>query len=244
MRRADRLLQIIQILRREHQPVTSFALSEELEVSQRTIYRDIASLESTGVPIRGEAGIGYVLDQGYHLPPLMFTESELEAIMLGARMVDGRVDDDMSRAARDVVAKIETVIPESLKQTLLGTPLFAPLWIEQPPEIFDLTELRAAIRAEREINIDYTDLKGTKTSRIIWPITIGLFPSSRIISAWCTKRRGFRAFRTDKITRFKVLETKIGKRRAVLLAEWRKTTFVMGGDLKRRPDSKMSGVGR
>ncbi len=242
MRRADRLLQIIQILRREKQPVTSTAMAEELEVSQRTLYRDMASLESTGVPVRGEAGIGYVLDEGYHLPPLMFTESELEAIMLGARMVDGRVDEELSRAARDVVAKIETVIPPALKQTLLETPLFAPQWIEQPAEIFDLTELRTAIRAEREIDIDYRDLKGAKTRRTIWPISIGLFPSSRIITAWCTLRKDFRAFRTDNITRFNVLDTRIGKRRAVLLAEWRKAITAMRGNGK--PNARISGVGR
>ena len=113
MRRADRLLQIIQILRRENRPVTSASMAEELEVSQRTLYRDMASLESTGVPIRGEAGVGYVLGDGYMLPPLMFSESELEAIMLGARMVDGRVDDALSRSARDVVAKIQAIIPKA-----------------------------------------------------------------------------------------------------------------------------------
>jgi predicted DNA-binding transcriptional regulator YafY len=164
--------------------------------------------------------------------------------MLGARMVDGRVDEEMSRAARDVVAKIETVIPDALKHTLLETPLFAPLWVKQLPEIFDLTELRAAIRAGREVKIDYTDLAGGKSSRIIWPISIGLFPTSRIISAWCTKREDFRAFRTDRITRFKVLETPIGKRRAILLAEWMKTAFAMTGDPEKRLNSKITGVGQ
>lgn len=223
MRRADRLLQIIQILNRETQPVTSSNLASELEVSQRTIYRDMLSLQSTGVPICGEAGIGYVLGEGYHLPPLMFNKSELEAIMLGARMVDGRVDDNMSRAARDVVAKIKMVIPNSFKHTLLDAPFFAPFWVEQPEEIFDIGELRDALRSESEIDIDYVDLKGIKTSRIIWPITIGLFPNCRIVSAFCTKRQDFRSFRTEKIVRFEVLESKMGKRRAFLLSQFRKT---------------------
>ena len=243
MRRADRLLQIIQILRRENRPVTSASMAEELEVSQRTLYRDMASLESTGVPIRGEAGVGYVLDDGYMLPPLMFSESELEAIMLGARMVDGRVDDALTRSARDVVAKIRSIIPKQLRSTLLETPLFAPQWVDFENEVFDLAELRAAIRAEREIKIDYTDLGGAQSSRIIWPFSIGLFPSSRVITAWCTKRKDFRHFRTDKITRFEVLETRIGKRRTILFAEWKKTPYAMIGDPKNRPNARIAGVG-
>jgi predicted DNA-binding transcriptional regulator YafY len=243
MRRADRLLQIIQILRRENKPVTSASMAEELEVSQRTLYRDMASLESTGVPIRGEAGIGYVLDDGYMLPPLMFSESELEAIMLGARMVDGRVEDALSRSARDVVAKIQAIIPKPLRATLLETPLFAPQWIDFEHEIFDLAELRAAIRSEREVKIDYTDLQGSHSTRIIWPFSIGLFPSSRVITAWCTMRKDFRHFRTDKITRFEVLPTRIGKRRAILFAEWKKTPYAMTGDQKNRPNARIAGVG-
>ncbi len=243
MRRADRLLQIIQILRRENRPVTSAAMADELEISQRTLYRDMVSLESTGVPIRGEVGIGYVLDEGYMLPPLMFSESELEAIMLGARMVDGRVDDEMSRSARDVVAKIKAVIPKSMRATLLDTPIFAPQWIEQDVEVFDLADLRAAIRAEREISIDYTDLKGNKSSRTIWPFSIGLFPNARMITAWCTVRNDFRHFRTDKITRFEVLKTRMGKRRAVLHSQWKKTAFAMTGDPKKRPNARIAGIG-
>jgi len=243
MRRADRLLQIIQILRRERGPVTSVVMSKELEVSQRTLYRDMASLESTGVPVRGEAGVGYVLDEGYHLPPLMFTESELEAIMLGARMVDGRVDDTLSRAARDVVAKIEAMIPKPLRPALLDAPFFAPQWIEMKNEIFDLADLRTALRAEREIAIDYTALQGANTSRVIWPISVGLFPTSRVITAWCTTRKDFRHFRTDQITRFEVLETRIGKRRAILLAEWKKTPHAMTGDPQSRPHARISGIG-
>ena len=243
MRRADRLLQIIQILRRENKPVTSAAMAEELEISQRTLYRDMVSLESTGVPIRGEVGIGYVLDEGYLLPPLMFSESELEAIMLGARMVDGRVDDDMTKSARNVVAKIQAIIPKPLRSTLMETPIFAPQWIEHGVEVFDLAELRAAIRAEREIDIDYTDINGGQSSRIIWPISIGLFPNARMITAWCTKRQDFRHFRTDKISRFQVLDTRIGKRRAILFAEWKKTPFAMTGDPKNRPNARIAGVG-
>ena len=145
MRRADRLLQIIQILRRANGPVAASRMAEELEVSQRTLYRDMASLESSGVPIRGEAGIGYVLEEGYDMPPLMFNASELEALMLGARMLDGRVDDSLSRAAKDAVAKIAAVVPKDLRDVLIDTPLFAPQFVEpqqlaiDPDQGIDLT---------------------------------------------------------------------------------------------------------
>lgn len=106
-------------------------MAQELEVSERTLYRDMVSLQSTGVPIRGEAGIGYVLEEGYHLPPLMFNVHELEAIMLGARMVDGRGDKELTKAARDVVAKVKAVVPKELRSILLEPPLFAPHWVVQ-----------------------------------------------------------------------------------------------------------------
>ncbi len=118
MRRADRLLQIVQILRRNRRPVAASAIASECEVSLRTLYRDMVALEASGVPVRGEAGVGYVLEGGYDLPPLMFNADEVEAIMLGARMVDGRADAALSRAARDVIAKIEAVLPPTLARSL------------------------------------------------------------------------------------------------------------------------------
>ena len=243
MRRADRLLQIIQILHRHNQPVTCAAMAQELEISERTLYRDMVSLQSTGVPIRGEAGIGYVLEEGYHLPPLMFSASELEAIMLGARMVDGRVDAELTRASRDVVAKIKAVLPKDLRATLLDTPLFAPHWTDLGDLPFDMAQLRAAIRAEREIQIDYTSLKGVVTTRTLWPISIGLFPEANMLTAWCLLRKDFRHFRIDGITQFRRKDRKIGTRRAVLFAQWKKTPFAMTGDPKRRQGAKISGVG-
>lgn len=243
MRRADRLLQIIQILRRGNQPITCAAMAEELEVSERTLYRDMVSLQSTGVPVRGEAGIGYVMEDGYQMPPLMFTANELEAIMLGARMVDGRVDAALTRSARDVVAKIKSVIPSALKPTLLETPLFAPHWVVVEDLPFDMADLRAAIRTEHEVIIDYADLKGALSTRTIWPISIGLFPDVSVITAWCTMRNDFRHFRVDGIRALQVLSTKSGKRRSLLFAQWKKTPYAMTGDPKKRPNAQISGVG-
>lgn len=243
MRRADRLLQIIQILHRQSSPITCTAMAGELEVSERTLYRDIVSLQSTGVPIRGEAGIGYVLEDGYHLPPLMFTVNELEAIMLGARMVDGRVDEQLTRSARDVVAKIKSVIPASMKSTLLDTPLFAPHWVDTSTDQFEMADLRAAIRAELEIEIDYTSLDNKITNRILWPFAIGLFPEASMLTAWCTKRQDFRNFRIDRISKLLVRDRPIGKPRATLFFEWKKTPFALIGDPKKRPNARISGVG-
>ncbi|HHS82372.1 MAG TPA: YafY family transcriptional regulator [Devosia sp.] len=242
MRRADRLLQIIQILRRENRPVTCARMAEELEVSERTLYRDMVSLQASGVPVRGEAGIGYVLEDGYHLPPLMFSESELEAIMLGARMVEGRVDQELTRAARDVVAKISAIVPPALKPALLETPLFAPHWVRPRPHHFDMADLRAAIRGEREVRIDYVALDGGKSTRIIWPFSIGLFPDANMITAWCTLREDFRHFRTGGIRKMAVLETAMGQRRSRLFHLWKKTEFANTGDPERRPGARIAGV--
>ena len=178
MRRADRLLQIIQILRRANGPIAASTIADELEVSLRTLYRDMASLESTGVPIRGEAGIGYILEEGYDMPPLMFTASELEALMLGARMLDSRVDESLSRSAKDALAKIAAVIPKDLREVLIDTPLFAPQFGEPQELVIDPNVIRQSLRSESQVEIVYEDLKGAVTTRTIWPVLISFFHNS------------------------------------------------------------------
>jgi len=223
MRRADRLLQIIQILRRQDRPIAATAIARELEVSLRTIYRDMASLESTGVPLRGEAGVGYVLDAGFDMPPLMFSESELEALMLGARLLDGRVDDQLSLAARDAVAKIATGLPEHLREALIDTPLFAPQFVKPEPLAVDMADIRRALRQERQVLLHYRDLKGAKSERVVWPVMISIFNAATLLAAWCTTRDDFRSFRLDGVTHFEVLEVRLPKPRKTLFAEWKKT---------------------
>ena len=146
MRRADRLLQIIQLLRRARRPVTAAAIAAELEVTPRTVYRDVASLMTNGVPIRGEAGIGYVLGEGYDLPPLMFTADELEALILGARFVEVQGDAELAIAAQDAVAKIGAVVPKCLRPVLLDAPLIAPDYHERTEEKINTGALRRAVR--------------------------------------------------------------------------------------------------
>ena len=221
MRRADRLLRIIQLLRRHRRPVTGARMAEELEVSLRTLYRDIADLITDAVPIRGEAGVGYVLGEGYDLPPLMFKSDELEAIMLGLSWVQGRGDPALQRAAQDVVAKIGTVLPEALRPFFYDAPLLTPPKFGLPQDIVDMGVLRGAIRSQFKVHIAYADENGSGTSRSIWPIAISYFDAQRIVVAWCELRLGFRHFRTDRILQLRVEAEKYREPRLRLLAKWK-----------------------
>jgi predicted DNA-binding transcriptional regulator YafY len=219
MRRADRLLQLIQILRRHRRPVTGETIAAELEVSLRTVYRDIASLIADRVPIRGEAGVGYVLGEGFDLPPLMFTADELEAVMLGLRWVVRRGDRQLSRAAQDTVAKIGTVLPQGLKPFLYDASLLVAQNLVMPDAI-DVAEFRAAIRENKKIEIAYRSEEGEETSRTIWPIGVAYFDATRLVIAWCELRVAFRTFRTDRMISARVLPEKFPARRMVLLKQW------------------------
>ena len=220
MRRADRLLQLIQILRRHRRPVTGDVMARELEVSLRTVYRDISTLTVEGVPIRGEAGVGYVLGEGYDLPPLMFTTDELEAVMLGLRWVARRGDKDLARAALDTVAKIGTVLPEKLRPFLFDAALLVPPRMYQTTDHIDVALFRAAIRDGRKATIAYRSEEGNETTRTIWPIAISYFDAQRLIIGWCELRTAFRSFRTDRMQTMEVLKDKYPERRKVLLKKW------------------------
>ncbi len=220
MRRADRLLRLIQILRRHRRPVTGDLMAQELEVSLRTIYRDIADLVTDGVPIRGEAGVGYVLGEGYDLPPMMFTTDELEAVMLGLRWVERRGDVDLARAAQDTVAKIGAMIPERLRPVLYDAALLVPPKYDQVIERIDVARLRAAIRDGRKVHLAYRAENDAQTTRVIWPIAVSYFDAQRLIVAWCELRSGFRSFRTDRMQMIDILPDRYPERRKVLLKKW------------------------
>ena len=220
MRRADRLLRVIQLLRRHRRPVTGQWMAEELEISLRTLYRDIADLITDGVPIRGEAGVGYVLGEGYDLPPLMFKTDELEALMLGLRWVQRRGDPDLARAAADTAAKIGTVLPAHLKPFLYDSPLIAAPSFSGSKDNIDVAALRKAIRDQHKVSIHYRAEDGSETTRTIWPIGISYYDANRIIIAWCELRIGFRSFRTDRVVKMEVLKDKYNERRKALLARW------------------------
>ena len=196
-------------------------MARELEVSLRTIYRDIADLMNDGVPIRGEAGIGYVLGEGYDLPPLMFTIDELESVMLGLRWVERQGDPDLARAARDSVAKIGAVIPEKTRPFLFDAGLLvAPHFAPPKQDTVNVAGLRAAIRDGRKVTITYKAELGPETVRTIWPIAVSYFDARRLIIAWCELRKDFRTFRTDRMLALVPLEEKYPERRKVLLKRW------------------------
>lgn len=219
MRRAERLLQLLQILRRHRRPVTGEAIARELEVSLRTVYRDIASLTADRVPIRGEAGVGYVLGEGYDLPPLMFTPDELEAVMLGLRWVTRRGDRQLSRAAQDTVAKIGAVLPERLRPFLFDAGLLVPPHDRVIADSVDVGELRNAIREGRKVRLAYRAEDGQETNRVVWPIAVAYYDAQRIIIAWCELRQAFRTFRTDRMLMADVLPEKYPGRRKALLKQ-------------------------
>ncbi len=223
MRRADRLFRIIQVLRRKRRPITANEIAEELETSPRTIYRDIAQLMADRVPIRGEAGIGYVLEGGFDMPPLMLTADEIEAVVLGAQWVMGRGDAELSRAASDLVAKIGAVIPEHLRPILMDPAGSAPpAYSDAPRDVIDMARVRTAIRAQGKIRLLYRDEQGAETTRIIWPIAVSYWDRVRLIVAWCELRKAFRHFHTDRITSYEFLETRYTTARAKLRSQWQK----------------------
>jgi predicted DNA-binding transcriptional regulator YafY len=223
MRKADRLFQIIQILRRSQRPVTAEAIALELETSRRSVYRDIAALMAQRVPIRGEAGIGYVLDGGFDLPPLMLTPDEIEAAVLGAQWVATRGDPALARAARDLIAKIGAAVPERLRPYVhepAGSAFSA--WRKAEDGV-DMAQIRAAIHAGRKVTLAYRDEQGHDTQRTVWPVSIGYFDATRLLVAWCELREDFRTFRTDRVRAAQVLDDRYPVRPAVLRARWNRS---------------------
>jgi len=223
MRRADRLFQIIQVLRRTRKPLTADAIAAELETSKRTIYRDIATLIGQRVPIRGEAGMGYILEKGFDLPPLMLTPDEIEAAVLGAQWVAGHADATLSRAAHDLIAKIADTVPERLRPFVLEPASRArPDWRREADRI-DMVRTRSQIHEGKKITLRYRDEHGRDSERTIWPIAIGYLEAVRLLGAWCELRSDFRSFRTDRVVDALYLDEKYPERRDLLRAKWRRS---------------------
>jgi predicted DNA-binding transcriptional regulator YafY len=213
MSRSARLLRLLQALRGRRHPVTAARLAEAMEVSERTIYRDVADLMAQGAPISGEAGVGYILRPGLFLPPLMLTEDEVEAVLLGLRYVDQRGDEVLKAAAADALAKIGAVLSPQA-QASLATPLSmpGPSPAAFPDNASPLADLRAAIRAQTRLAIAYEDQQGRRTERVVWPIQLGFMDRARVLAAWCELRGDFRTFRTDRIVSLARLDRYPGRR--------------------------------
>jgi len=220
MSRSERLLDLIQILRRHRRPVSGRALASEMGVSIRTLYRDIATLQGQGAPIEGEAGLGYVLKPGFMLPPLMFTDEEIEAIVLGSRWVAKQPDRRLAAAATDALAKIAAVLPDDLREDLDATTLLVGPRSDSG-EAIDLGIVRQAIRDERKLGFAYRDGEGAMSERLVWPFALSFFDKVRVMVAWCEMRQDFRHFRADRMSDLKVTGIRYPRRRQAMLKEWR-----------------------
>lgn len=232
MSRSERLMDMLQILRRHRNPVPAQRIADETEVSLRTVYRDIDTLRAQGAVIEGEAGLGYILRPGFLLPPLMFSAEEIEALVLGARMVSVRADPALAHAATEALARLSAVLPSDLRDFADSSALLVapPL---QPPMPF-LADMRNAIRAERKVRIRYRNAAGTPSERIIWPFALGFFDHVRMFVAWCETRDAIRHFREDRIETVEVLDARYPRRRAQLLRDWREIEAIRSQDLASR----------
>lgn len=221
MSRAERLLALVQALRRRRRPVSGADLAEELQVSLRTIYRDVQALVAQGAPIEGEAGVGFVLKPGFLLPPLMFTDDELEALVLGAQMASSRADARLARAATDALAKIAAVLPRDLADRMEENGLLVAMSRPEIADTVDLALLRTAIRNETKLRFTYVNEQGVRTTRTVWPVALAFYDRVRVLTAWCELRGAYRHFRADRITEAADLTERYPRRRRVLLKEWR-----------------------
>lgn len=221
MARAERLFSLLQVLRRHKRPVSGARLAQELGISIRTLYRDIASLQAQGADIEGEPGVGYVLRPSFMLPPLMFSQAELEALILGFRWVEKFADEPLTKAAGDAMAKISAVLPDNLRDSLESTALRVGPRVIQDAELVDLGIARTAIRLQRKLRITYIDGAGQESERVIWPFSLGYFQHFRILVGWCELKGDFRHFRTDRIRGLVSLEESYPRHRADLFKQWR-----------------------
>jgi predicted DNA-binding transcriptional regulator YafY len=222
MSRTTRLFKLMDALRGHRRPVTAARLADDLSVSVRTVYRDIQTLIDLGAPLEGEAGVGYLLRAGFFLPPLMFGEEELEALVLGARWVTGQGDPALAQAAASALAKIATASPKDLRDKMADTGLWAPRMHKPAEHPTGLRTIREAMRLEHKLSITYVDESGATTERVLWPVALAFFEGKRLLVAWCELRKGFRHFRPDRIAALNTTGQSYPTRRAALAKTWRR----------------------
>lgn len=220
MAKSDRLLQLMQCLRTMPAPVTAQALSLELGVSHRTIYRDVESLRRSGALIDGEAGYGYTLQEDPALPPMMFSRDEMEALVLGLREVVQVADPVLAKAADNALSKLKASLPERMRSEFEHAVLYAKRFHCRPEISIDIEALRQATRSEQVIELDYSDAEGARTRRTVQPLAIVFFDRSLVVLAWCELREAYRSFRIDRIQTMIVTERSFRPRRVAMLREY------------------------
>lgn len=208
MRKAERLNDIVHYLRRMHHAVTAQTLAFTFEVSLRTIYRDIESLIDSGVPIKGEAGVGYIIDKKYHLPPIMFDADELEAIALGIGMVGNWTDENFAKKAQSAYEKIQATLSVTLIHELQQISTFSAPSHYKIPWSVSFSEVRECIRQKQKVEFTYIDLNNNETHRRIRPLALISFSPVWLLAGWCETREAFRNFRLDRVSHFKRLNTR------------------------------------
>jgi predicted DNA-binding transcriptional regulator YafY len=204
LRRADRLYQITQILRNKRL-ITAKQLGERLQVSERTIYRDIQDLSLSGVPILSEPGIGYQLRHSLDIPPIMFNSEEIEAILLGTKILKAWTGKETSQAAQSALDKIEAVLPSELKNAIYSSKLFVPDFEIPKSQQRHFDSLRQAINKKRLVDFEYQKINNEISQRQVKPLGLYYWGKVWTLVAWCNLREGFRVFRVDRIIQFKML---------------------------------------
>ncbi|MBC6439513.1 MAG: YafY family transcriptional regulator [Rhodospirillales bacterium] len=220
MRRADRLFELIQILRRARSSMTAAQLAEALEVTPRTIYRDIAALMAMRVPIEGAAGIGYIMRPGYDLPPLMFDREEIEAIVVGLGLLQRIGDKGLEAAADRVAAKIAEVLPEALGRDLDDGRFVISRFGAADPDNVDMGLLRRAVRDDLRLRLLYRDGDGRETDRTVFPLAVIYYTETTVLAAWCELRTAFRHFRADRIVHCAETGDGFANQAATLRQDW------------------------
>jgi predicted DNA-binding transcriptional regulator YafY len=220
MSRSHRLFDLMQVLRRHRGTVSGEVLARETGVSLRTIRRDIATLQSIGAHIEGEAGVGYILRPDFLLPPLSFTEEEVQALVVGAQWVSRHADEALALAVQNALAKINGVLPAAMRAELDDNALYI-FRKRKDASVFDLAQVRRAMREQRKMHIGYADDSGAVSQLTLWPIMLGFVESQRLIAAWCEESGDFRRIRTDRIVTVDFLEERYPRARRQLVKEWR-----------------------
>jgi predicted DNA-binding transcriptional regulator YafY len=205
MRRADRLFHIIQLIRGRRLTTASY-LAQRLEVSERTIYRDVADLQLQGVPIEGEAGVGYRLGAGFDLPPMMFTHDEAKALVASVRMAQAWLDPALAQGAEDALGKIMSVLPIEARVAAEALAVYAPTGGLSDASQRALQQLREAVQEKRKVFIHYRDLAEQASERVLRPLGCFYWGKVWTLSAWCERRQDFRTFRIDRVVKLRPLE--------------------------------------